>query len=110
LNKANGENAQISYFHLTDQWVVSSKNVSILVSEPADIKSYEGERYGFAALIARTWFALLEGRSKASIEDLKKDLVGKTLVGEYCGNPDFQHLVKYEETTIFFYALVEANS
>ena len=31
-------------------------------------------------------------------------------MGEYCGNPDYQHLVKYEEITIFFYALVELKS
>lgn len=41
---------------------------------------------------------------------MKRDLTGKTLVGEYCGNPDYQHLVKYEEITIFFYALVELKS
>ena len=31
LNKANGENAQVSYFEKLDQWIISSKNVSILV-------------------------------------------------------------------------------
>jgi len=42
LNKANGENAQIGYFPATDDWIISSKNVSMLVKEPADIKAYEG--------------------------------------------------------------------
>jgi hypothetical protein len=110
LNKANGENAQISYFAPTDEWVISSKNVSIFVKEPLDIKLYQGERYGFAALMANTWFNLLEGRSKNELQELKEDLTGKTLVGEYCGNPDYQHLVKYDEVTIFFYALVENKS
>ena len=64
LNKANGENAQVSYFPPTDSWVVSSKNVSIFVREPADIKLYEGERYGFAILIAQTWFNLLADKKK----------------------------------------------
>lgn len=32
---------------------------------------------------------------------------GRTIVGEYCGNPDFQHLVKYGDVTIYFYAVVE---
>ena len=32
------------------------------------------------------------------------------MIGEYCGNPDFQHLVKYADVTIYFYAIVEANS
>ena len=31
-------------------------------------------------------------------------------MGEYCGNPDFQHLVKYADITIYFYALVENTS
>lgn len=35
LNKANGENAQISYFPPLNSWVISSKNVSIFVREPA---------------------------------------------------------------------------
>lgn len=84
--------------------------MSILVKEPADIKAYEGERYGFAALIARTWFDLIAGFKKDQLQELKQDLTGKTLVGEYCGNPDYQHLVKYGEITIFFYALVEHKS
>lgn len=32
-----------------------------------------------------------------------------TLVGEYIGNPDYQHLVNYEKTTIVFYASVPKN-
>ena len=95
LNKANGENAQISYFPPTDEWVASSKNVSVFVKDPVDLKLYQGERYGFAKLIASTWFELLKNRKKNDIEELKKDLTDRALVGEYCGNPDFQHLVKY---------------
>lgn len=64
LNKANGENAQISYFPPLDSWMVSSKNVSIFVREPIEIKHYQGERYGFAALMAQTWFALIADKKK----------------------------------------------
>lgn len=32
---------------------------------------------------------------------------GKTLIGEYVGNQDYQHLVKYKKQTILFYAIVE---
>lgn len=110
LNKANGENAQVSYFPPTDEWVVSSKNVSIFVKELTDIKAYQGERYGFAALMAHTWFELLKGKNKDQIAELKQDLTGRALVGEYCGNPEYQHLVKYNEITIYFYALVELKS
>lgn len=60
--------------------------------------------------MAKTWFKILEGLNKDQIQALKQDLAGKTMIGEYCGNPDFQHLVKYAEITIYFYAIVEANS
>jgi hypothetical protein len=44
--------------------------------------------------------------NKQQVEALKQDLIGKTMIGEYCGNPDFQHLVKYADITIYFYAIV----
>jgi len=107
LNKANGENAQVSFFKPTGEWVVSSKNVSIFLQSPEDIKRYDGERYSFAKLMAETWFNILKGKNKNEIQELKQALIGRTIIGEYCGNPDFQHLVKYADVTIYFYALVE---
>jgi hypothetical protein len=53
---------------------------------------------------------MLEDRKKEDLEILKKELNGHTIVGEYCGNPDFQHLVKYSEITIYFYAFVQNTS
>ena len=35
---------------------------------------------------------------------------GRTLVGEYIGSQDHQHLVMYSRVTIIFYAVVENNS
>jgi hypothetical protein len=64
LNKANGENAQVSYFKPTGEWMVSSKNVSIFLKSPEDIKRYDGERYSFAKLMAETWFNILKEKSK----------------------------------------------
>ena len=110
LNKANGENCQVSYFEKTDEWVISSKNVAVFLSNVEDLKFYKEERYQFAALMAQAWFHFLENKKKDDIEALKKDLNGFSIVGEYCGNPDFQHLVKYNEITIYFYALVENTS
>lgn len=95
LNKANGENAQVSYNKTLGEWVISSKNVAVFLSNANDIKLYKGERYGFAILMAQTWFKILEGLNKDQIQALKQDLAGKTMIGEYCGNPDYQHLVKY---------------
>lgn len=67
LNKANGENCQVSYFATTDEWVVSSKNVSVFVREPADVKLYKEERYQFAALMAEQWFALIADRKQEEL-------------------------------------------
>lgn len=81
LNKANGENAQVSYFKPTDEWVVSSKNVSIFVKGGEDIKRYDGSRYEFAKLIASTWFNIIKDKNKNEVQKLKDDLWGKTIVG-----------------------------
>ncbi len=32
------------------------------------------------------------------------------MIGEYVGNQDYQHLVKYQKMTILFYAMVENTS
>lgn len=42
LNKANGENAQVSFYPQTDEWIISSKNVSIMIKEMKDVKNYQG--------------------------------------------------------------------
>lgn len=64
-------------------------------------------RFHFVKIIAEEWFNIIE--KIPNIEELQKDLEGRTLVGEYCGNEKYQHLVKYDKTMIFLYALVENN-
>ena len=81
-----------------------------MVENEKDLRLYEGTRYQFALLIAEAWFKLIRQLSKEQLMELKHDLKGRTIVGEYCGNPDYQHLVKYANTTIYFYALVENSS
>ena len=81
LNKANGENCQVSYFEKTDEWVISSKNVAVFVSNLEDLKLYKEERYQFAALMAQEWFRFLEAKKKDEIEALKKDMRGFSIVG-----------------------------
>lgn len=34
----------------------------------------------------------------------------KTFCGEYCGNPDFQHIIKYQGYSLYFYAICDNNS
>ena len=37
-------------------------------------------------------------------------LDGYTIIGEYCGNPNYQHLIKYDEICIKWFAMVDNYS
>lgn len=89
--KANGENAQISWSPDAKCWVIASKNVAMLAEDVTnlELKEYQKKRYDYALLIAREWFSILSKLSLEQLKDLKHDLSGFTLVGEYVGNPDF---------------------
>ena len=62
--KANGENVQVSYSAETEGWVVTSKNVAILIRNRDDIKKYENDeekgRFGFAIEMAYVWLDKLD--------------------------------------------------
>lgn len=58
--------------------------------------------------MAEEWFKLVENHP--NIEIIKQYLSGKTLVGELCGDPNDQHLVKYDKLEIRFFAIVGNNS
>lgn len=111
LEKANGENAQVSYIQSLAKWIICSKNVSLLAEKEEDIAPYEKDnsgRYRFAILIAQAWFKYLQ--QCQNVSDLKRFLSEHTLIGEYCGNQEYQHLVKYKEIQIRFYAIVSKDS
>ncbi|EAR94538.1 hypothetical protein TTHERM_00052480 (macronuclear) [Tetrahymena thermophila SB210] len=113
LGKANGENAQISYIKKFDAWVVSSKNVSMLIQSNKNVQIPDEQRYGFTRLISQVWIEFvrrLEEQNPQLLIELKEYLDGRTFVGEYCGNQDYQHLVKYDKIDLHFYAVVENNS
>lgn len=94
--KANGENCQISWSQDANCWVISSKNVSLLAESKVQVQNkryYNPDRksrYFFAILIALQWFDILkrieENQGAASIDNLKSDLMNRTMVGEYIGN------------------------
>ena len=85
--KANGENAQISWCTDLSAWVVASKNVGIVVRHRDDIASYSKDKYGFAMEIGLVWMDKVDSMSeKGLLEQFKKELGNKTLVGEYIGN------------------------
>lgn len=109
--KANGENAQVAWVSRLGAWLVASKNVSLLARTEKDVETYTGERFHFAKLIAKEWFRIIDRIEKeGKIEELKKYMTDKTFVGEYCGNQQYQHLVKYTQVDIHFTAIVENNS
>ena len=112
--KANGENVQVSYSAETQGWVITSKNVAILIRNRDDIKKYENcsdkGRFGFATEMAHVWLDKLDTFDAHKKESIKLDLAGNTMVGEYIGSQEHQHLVKYSRVTIIFYAIVDNYS
>ena len=109
--KANGENAQISFNYQFNAWLVASKNVAMLARTAEDLERYDGERYYFAYLIGQVWFKKIAKLAEENkLDDLKKDMHGRTFVGEYCGNQEHQHLVKYTEVDLHFVAIVDNQS
>ena len=109
--KANGENTQISWNKSLNGWLISSKNVSILARKVDDTNLYKEDRFHFAKLIAKMWFQLIEKVTKNGLlEGLKGTMNNRTFIGEYCGDQNYQHLVKYPYIDIHFFAIVDNNS
>lgn len=105
-NKANGENCQISWVAEVGAWSIASKHVSMLLRSLDDVSLYISDRFHFAELIAREWFTIIKQMKPERVEAVKECLRDFTLVGEYVGNPNYQHLVKYEKQGFMFYSLV----
>ncbi|CAG9319447.1 unnamed protein product [Blepharisma stoltei] len=108
--KANGENAQISYFQPLDSWIIASKNVSLIARNRKDLEKYSANRFNFAGLIANEWFNIIESMRPDVVNTFKQELSGHTIVGEYTGNQDYQHLIRYSKISLVFFALVDNNS
>ena len=106
--KANGENVQVSYVKDLECWSISSKNVCLLARGSEEVDTlYTADRFHFSKLMAHAWFDILASLNSQLLTSLKKELSGKTIIGEYVGNQDYQHLVKYDRLTILFYALID---
>lgn len=58
--------------------------------------------------MAHVWFDQLATLEKRGVKrsELENDLDGNTLIGEYIGSQEHQHLVKYSRVTLIFYAVV----
>ena len=107
IYKENGEHCQISYCKKIDGWIIGSKNVSIAINNLQELEKFEKDRHRWPKLIAETWFSMLSSFSSEQINDLKEVLKGRTILGEHCGHPNHQHIMKYNEIQIIFYALIE---
>ena len=103
LNDANeGAHGRIEGY-----WVACSKNVAILFNTEEDLKYYSfDERFSYALPIARTWLSEVAGMSQEVVFELKNQLSKLTLIGEFCGNKKMQHLVRYPEEQLIFFAVV----
>jgi ATP-dependent RNA circularization protein (DNA/RNA ligase family) len=87
--------------------------VALLAQRRSDIDTYRSDRFTFAREHAHVWFDILEDlerREKGAVNRLKADMNGVTLIGEYIGAQEHQHLVKYSRVTIIFYAVVSNDS
>lgn len=60
--------------------------------------------------MAECWFNMIKDFKKSEFESLKQDMRNRTWIGEYIGNIQLQHLVKYPAETIIFYSVVDNNS
>ena len=108
--KANGENAQISYIRAYNGWICGSKNVGVIIQEMNDLRKYKGPRYTYAIKIGEVWLKIIEDMDKERLDELKRDMSGRTFVGEFVGNPNYQHLIRYNRVSIHFYAIVDNES
>lgn len=79
IEKANGENAQISYSN--GLWVVCSKNRVMFVKEEKDLDSMDRSRFVLTTEIARSWFGYYNKLSAEQQNQLKQDLEELTLIG-----------------------------
>lgn len=116
--KANGENAQVSYVSTKQMknagieikdgfFIVCSKNVGIIFRDSKDIDWYSGQRYSYAQQISRTWLKQFYELDAEKQDQLKEFLSEHTFIGEYCGNQKLQHMVHYDKEEVIFYAVVK---
>ncbi|CDW83198.1 UNKNOWN [Stylonychia lemnae] len=113
--KANGENCQVSFNSEFGQWVIAQKNSGLLARTRKDLEKYDNSIWEYAIYMARVWFDILDKikvkpNGTQLLKQLKEIMTDRTFVGEYIGSIEHQHMVKYAEETIVFYAIVDNYS
>ena len=104
--KANGENAQISFDKECECWIIGTKNKTLLLEGYKDLKYIKNKHeHLLTCSIAEQWFGLIN--SIPNLEELKEELSKYTLIGEHCNSVKNGHIIDYgEDTKLLFYALV----
>jgi len=74
----------------------------MLLRDERDLKYYNSLRYSYSSEIAQTWFKYLQNYDRTLLKELKEYLGSRTIIGEYIGHPDHQHLVLYDHVGLVF--------
>ena len=87
LFKENGENCQISFIKSLGRWLISSKNVTLVLKNLEELENYPDKvRYIWPRIIAKEW---LTRYADKSTNEFIEFLSQHTLIAEYCGNPNY---------------------
>lgn len=109
--KENGTNVQVSYIEKCEAWLVASKNNSILIRSEEDIETYDRSEFNLVKIIAFEWMKILKKMNVETLNLLKKEANGLTLVGEMIGfDKETAKLLKYHSQELKFITLVENSS
>jgi len=112
--KLDGENVQIGFNKRLNAWVIGSRTASVIAREESQLKVFRAKRNSkldVSILAAEIWFNIIKTKfTGEKLEELKKDLDGKNLVGELVGHPLYENIIRYQDTKIIFYAITELHS
>lgn len=104
--KKNGMKALIGYDDFTCCWVIGTERMTIAVYKEDDIEMYTDSALHEVKQAAYCFLDILREFSAKELDQLKNDLKGFTLVGEYFGDYTIQHTVRYNREGLVFYAQV----
>lgn len=104
--KSNGVKVMVSYDDFTCCWIIGTDKETIAVYKNSDIDLYTHDSLYDVKQAAYCFLDILRDFTSKELTQLKEDLIGFTLVGEYIGDYTIQHVVRYNKTAIVFNAMV----
>ena len=108
--KEDGENAQLTYSSKLQSFIVSSKNVSVMVSmlDKEDKAKYKDTPH---VLEIAKWFTSMIGSMEPEKRDCLKELLEtNTIVGEFILPEKFTHVIKNSESGFKCFSLVRKKN